>query len=318
MQPLKFLSAGWFSVVMGLAGLALAWHRAVPAMGELAAGIALVLGAGAALVFTLLAGALLLRGRRHPGAWSEDLRHPVRHVFVAAMPVSLILLATLAVALGAHGALVTAAWGLGVLAQLGVTAWVLGRWWQPGGLPWPCVTPVLFIPVVGNVLAPLAGVPLGHAEVSAAAFGVGLLFWPVVLALLVVRLAQQGPWPERLRPSTFIVIAPPAVVGLDALQFGAPPLLAWMCWGMALFAALWAGQQARRIAGQPFGLAHWGMSFPLAALAALTLRLGVPLLGLLLLALASLLVAALALATLRGLRDGSLLAPEPAAAITPA
>jgi tellurite resistance protein len=81
--------------------------------------------------------------------------------------------------------------------------------------------------------------------------------------------------------------------------------------------------QARAIAALPFGLPHWGMSFPLAALAALTLRLAGPggpmaLLGVLLLAMASLVVAALLLGTLRGLRDGSLLAPEPVAALQPA
>jgi tellurite resistance protein len=65
------------------------------------------------------------------------------------------------------------------------------------------------------------------------------------------------------------------------------------------------------------------MSFPLAALTALTLRLAAPghplaMLGITLLALTSLLVVALLLGTLRGLRDGSLLAPEPVATITPA
>ena len=60
-----------------------------------------------------------------------------------------------------------------------------------------------------------------------------------------------------------------------------------------------------------------GHEFPLAAFTALTLRLApagamsaVGALGLGLLALTSLLVAALTLATLRGLRDGTLLAPE--------
>jgi tellurite resistance protein len=185
------------------------------------------------------------------------------------------------------------------------------------------VTPALFIPIVGNVLTPLAGVPLGHGDWSAAQFGIGLLFWPVVLVLIVVRTAVQGLWPDRLKPTLFIVIAPPAVVGLSVLQLGAPPMLAWMCWGMALFSFLWVGTQARAIAALPFGLPHWGMSFPLAAFAALTLRLAQPgtpmaVAGPVLLALASLVIAALLLATLRGLRDGSLLAPEPVAPIVPA
>jgi tellurite resistance protein len=205
-----------------------------------------------------------------------------------------------------------------------VTVWVLGRWWrgnQTGGLQWASATPALFIPIVGNVLVPLAGVPLGYPEWAAAQFGIGLLFWPVITLMLVVRIALQGMWAERLLPATFIFIAPPAVVGLSALQFGAAPLVGWALWGMALFSFLWVGTLARRIANLPFGLPHWGMSFPLAALAALTLRIAptgpLAMAGVALLALTSLVVAALVLATVRGLRDGSLLAPEPVATLTP-
>ncbi len=320
--PLKFLGPPWFAVVMGLAGLALAWHRAVPLMGEMASAVALVVGALASAVFLLLAVLSVLRLSRHPAAWAEDLRHPVRHAFVAALPVSLILLATVSVALRGPDAAARAAWMLGSLAQLGVTAWVLARWWPPGGLAWPGVTPALFIPIVGNVLVPLAGLPLGHADWSAAQFGVGLVFWPVVLVLLMVRLAVAGPWPDRLRPAVFILIAPPAVVGLAALQFGAPLGVGWALWGMAAFSFVWAAAQAKAIAALPFGLPHWGLSFPLAALAALTLRLAEPgsalaVLGPVLLALATLVVCALTLATLRGLRDGHLLAPEPVASLQP-
>ena len=321
--PLRFLGPAWFAVVMGLAGLALAWYRAAPLLGEPASAVALVIAAATALAFVVLLAAVALRGQRHPEAWLEDLRHPVRHPFVAALPISLLLVATLAVALLGPSPLARSAWWLGSLAQLATTVWVLARWWrgnQAGGLQWAGLTPALFIPVVGNVLAPLAGVPLGHEAWSAAQFGVGLLFWPVVLVLIAVRVAVQGPWPERLRPAAFIVIAPPAVVGLGLLQFGAPVLLAWGCWGLALFGLLWAGTQARAIAAMPFALPHWAMSFPLAALAALSLRLSEPgtafaMLALAVLALASLLVAALLLATVRGLREGTLLAPEPVASI---
>lgn len=324
--PLKFVGTPWYSLVMGLCGLSLAWHRATPLMGEMAGAAALVLGALATMVFAVLAVATVARMRRHPEAWDEDLRHPVRHPFVAAIPISLMLLATVSVALRGPDTLAQGLWWVGSLSQLWVTVWVLSRWWrgnQAGGLQWATVTPALFIPIVGNVLAPLAGVPLGHSEWATAQFGIGLLFWPVVLVMLLVRVTVAGLWPERLRPAVFILIAPPAVIGLAVLQLGAPVGVAWGLWGVALFCFLWAGSQARAIASQPFAVPHWGLSFPLAAFAALTLRLATPgstlaVLGPVLLALATLVICVLVLGTVRGLREGSLLAPEPVAAIQPA
>ena len=53
----------------------------------------------AALIALVLAVLSLIRWQRYPQAVREDLTHPVRHVFVAAMPISLILLATVATAL---------------------------------------------------------------------------------------------------------------------------------------------------------------------------------------------------------------------------
>jgi tellurite resistance protein len=323
---LKYLFPGWYAIVMGLAGLALAWQRAVPMMGEAASALAQAVGAFAALVFVALAAATVQRLRLHPEAWAEDQRHPVRHTFIAALPVAGILLATVAVATLGPSAPAQALWWAGSVAQLGITVWVLRRWWLGngvGGLQWAGITPALLIAIVGNVLTPLAGVPLGHTEWAAAQFGIGLMFWPLVMALLVVRIAVHGIWPERLRPTAFIVIAPPSVVGLSALQLGAPLLLGWMCWGIALACLLWAGSLARQIAAMPFGLTHWAISFPLAAFSALTLRLATPggalaVLGPALLALTTLVIAALLLGTWRGLRDGTLLAPEPVAAIMPA
>ena len=312
---LKFLYPTWFSIVMGLAGLALAWHRATLLMGDAAGAAGMAISVLAALVYAALLLAAGLRARLQAQAWRDDLKHPVRHSVVAALPIGLLLLATAAVGAGLRGPWVQAAWWVASLSLLGVTLWVTTRWWAgQAGLPWASVTPALLVPIVGNVLVPLAGVPLGQPEWSAAQFGIGLLFWPVVLALLVVRIATQGMWPERLLPASFILLAPPAVAGLSAPLLGAPPALAWVLWGMAMFSLLWVGRLAQRIVSQPFGLAHWGISFPLAALTTLTLQLGqsgpMAWLGVALLALTSVVVAGLALATVHGLRSGSLLQAE--------
>lgn len=45
---LKYLYPGWYAIVMGLTSLSLAWHRATPIMGEMAAGVAVVAGGAAA------------------------------------------------------------------------------------------------------------------------------------------------------------------------------------------------------------------------------------------------------------------------------
>ena len=325
--PLKFLMPGWFAIVMGLCGLSLAWHRATPLMGEMAGAGALVLGVLAAVVALVLAGASLLRWQRHPKALAEDLNHPVRHVFVAAMPISLLLLATVATALAGPSLPARVLWLAGSIWQFTVTVWVLSRWLRPNigakdGTPfWPGITPALFIPVVGNVVPPLAGVTLGFPEWAAAQFGIGLFLWPVALTLLAVRVAVSGMWPERLLPTTFITIAPPAVIGLAALQLGAPVLLAWVAWGIGLFFLAWSATVFRRAVSQAFSVPFWAMSFPLAAFSALTLRLAqegsgaFQAVAMILLALASVVMAALALATVKGLRDGSLLAPEQVAAL---
>ena len=324
---------GWFSVVMGLCGLSLAWHAATGLLGDMADGVALVAAALAALVFVVLLVASVLRASRYPEALAEDLRHPVRHAFVAAFPVSVLLLAAVGVALSGPNPVWNGLWWLGVLTQLWATVCVLGRWLAPvtpGQGPgntglWPAVTPVLLIPVVGNVVVPLAGLPLGHEAWSAAQMGIGSFFWPIVLALVLVRRLAHSPLPDRILPAWFITLAPPAVIGVVLLQWQAPRPLVLALWGVALFSLLWLLPMARRIASQPFGLAFWALSFPLAALCTLTLKLaalhpgsgGWQTGGVVLLAITSIVVLWLGFATVRGLRDGTLLAPEPLASIQP-
>ena len=125
-----------------------------------------------------------------------------------------------------------------------------------------------------------------------------------------------------MRPSVFILIAPPSVMGLGLMLWQAPLVWPVVLWCVALGFVVLALRQLPQCFDQPFGWPMWSLSFPLTAFAALTLRLanaGVlpQLLSLVVLALASVVVAALLRWTWWGLRSGELLQPEPVPAPKP-
>ena len=322
---LEFMLPAWFAMVMGWSGLALAWLRSTPLLGDEGLGLGLVAGGFALLLFGLLCAASLVRWWAHPLAVLADLRHPVRHAFMAALPISMLLLATLGVGLFWHthawlDSLLAITWWVGSVLEMVATVWVVGRWLKPkeeGGLQWPALTPVMFIPIVGNVLAPLGGVPLGAQGWASAQMGIGLLLWPIMLALLFVRMVQAGPLPPKLAATVFVTVAPPSVLALSLLQLGASDAWAWGLWGVALFFFLLSCTQLEGLRTQPFGMPHWGMSFPLAAFSALSLRVSqleggawLQLPATVLLALTSLVILGLSFGTWRGLRHGHLLVAE--------
>jgi tellurite resistance protein len=136
--------------------------------------------------------------------------------------------------------------------------------------------------------------------------------------LLIVRMAQAGPLPARLSPSLFITLVPPSILGLDLLTLHAPLPAVWMMWGVGTFFLALSLTQLDVIRQQAFGLGHWALSFPMAAITTLTFRLAhepggawLQLPSMLLLAVTSLLILGLTLGTWRGLRHGQLLVPEP-------
>jgi tellurite resistance protein len=317
-SSVQHLGFAWFAVVMGLCGLSLAWARAVPQWGSVALQVSLGVGALATLALAALLLGQLWRLWRYPAALLADARHPLRHVFVAALPSSLVLLPTVWVVHQGYSLWADVMWMLGSAGLLVTTLGVASRWLQPGLAAadfWPGITPALFIPVVGNVLPALAGVSLGHPVWAAAQYGLAAVLWPVALALVLVRIGMLGLWPQRLLPTTFILIAPPSVLALAGHALGAPALVVHMLAGVALFFTLLSFTVLRRCLQQAFGMPFWAMSFPLAASASLGLHLS-PEPGLaqwlagVWLWLVTGVIGALLLATLRGFMRGELLQPE--------
>lgn len=263
----------FFATVMGLAGLTLALHRAETSFGWSGwASLPALVATGAS--FVLLSLFFLLKAVRHPAEFRAEWNHPVKLAFFPAISISLLLLATALLPVWPEAARII--WPIGATLQAGLTLAVLSGWIGHRPFQFMHISPAWFIPAVGNVVAPVAGVALGHLELSWLFFSAGILFWIVLLTLVMNRLIFHDPLPGRLYPTLVILIAPPAVAFLAWLQLNGGVLdpLGRILYGIALVFAALVATQVPKFMRLPFAMSWWALSFPIAALTIATLRYG--------------------------------------------
>lgn len=262
---LQHFPVSFFAVVMGLTGSAIAWRRAETLL-HWEFGIGLALSWLSMAAFVLIAVVYAAKAALHPAEVLKEFRHPVRVNFFPAMSIGLLLLAILQAE--AAPALAQALWGVGTAVHLAFTLLVMNRWIHHPGVEISHVSPAWFIPVVGNILVPIAGVRFFPADVSWFFFSVGIVFWPVLLTIVLYRLFFHAPLPQRLTPTLFILVAPPAVgcIAWVALT-GQVDAMAHVLYSVALFFTLLLASNALRFLRTPFFLSAWAYSFPLAAMA---------------------------------------------------
>ena len=302
---LQHFPISWFATVMGLTGLSIAWNRAEHYLSSGFCLSSVLLGL-TTLWFFILTGIYTAKILKYPADVMAEIRHPVKLAFVPTFSISLILLSI------AH--LQTSPdfsfwlWTLGSLLHLGLTLYVMASWIHHTRYEIAHLNPAWFIPVVGNILVPIAGLQHAAPEISWFFFSLGLFFWPVLTAIIFYRLIFHSALPERLLPTLFIFIAPPAVGCLSWVNLnGGIDGFARILYSVALVFTVLLFSQFNHFRRIPFFLSWWAYSFPLAAMTianflmakqtgvAIYLWIGSGLLGLL-----SLLVVILLWLTVRG------------------
>jgi len=297
---LQNFPVAWFSTVMGLAGLTIAWSRAEHIL-ELGFSLSTYLLGLTAFVFLLITLIYGNKVMRFPQDVLTELRHPVKHAFVPAFSIALLLLS---IALLQTAPLASYwLWVFGTLVHLSITLYVMSSWIHHTKYEIVHLNPAWFIPVVGNILVPIAGVTHAHPDISWFFFSLGLFFWPLLTALVFNRLIFHGTLPERMMPTLFIFIAPPAVGFISWVTLtGNLDNFGRVLYFVALAFTLLLVSQLRQFVRLKFFLSWWAYSFPLAAITIATLlmakltgetfyfRLSTLLLGVLTLVVAGLLV----------------------------
>lgn len=265
MQRLKFFSISWFAMVMGLSGLTIAWERAEEIL-HLPFHPSLALLTLATLAFVLLTGLYGIKVLKYREAVRKEWAHPIKMNFIPTFSIALLLLAIAWLPFSA--AYSQWLWIIGSTAQLLLTLYIVSWWVHHTQFEIVHLNPAWFIPVVGNILVPIVGIQFAPVEVSWFFFSLGMMFWPVLLAIIFYRIIFHGSLPERLLPTLFILIAPPAVGFMSYVKLtGSVDAFAQVLYNSALFFTLLLLFQARWFARLKFFLSWWAYSFPLTAIA---------------------------------------------------
>ncbi len=312
---LAHFPVSFFAMVMGTTGLALAWKRAVLVLGA-PAPVWQILTLLASGLFVLLALVYLNKLQCHWHAVREEWHHPIRKHFFPAISISFLLLAAAWVDLSHQAGQML--WIAGTVLQLAFTLGVVSSWIFHEHYQVQHTNPAWFIPAVGNIIVPVAGIHFAPAELLWFFFSIGIVFWLILLTIVLYRLFFHEPLPPRLRPTLFILLAPPAI-GFIAYtgMTGALDNFGQVLYSMALFLTLVLAVNIRRFLGLPFFISGWAYSFPLASVTIATLVMAARTnlavytwLGTALLVITSLLIAFLFFKTSQAVRNQAICVPE--------
>jgi tellurite resistance protein len=260
-----------FATIMGLCGLSIGWHKAEQ-FYQLSLTVSVWISYLALVVYLIISAFYLTKIIKHRAAFIAEFNHPIRLSFFPAFSISLILLGT--VFLTNQPVLSKWLWSVGVVLHLMFTLYVLTAWINHTHFQINHINPAWFIPVVGNILVPIAGITHAPVDISWFFFTIALVFWILLFAMVLYRMFFHDPMPQRLLPTLFILIAPPAVGFVSYMKLtGDLDPFARILYYTALFTTLLLATQLPRFIKLPFFMSWWAYSFPLAAITVATMTM---------------------------------------------
>ena len=260
-----------FSAVMGICGLGLSWREAGQVLAAPRA-IGEWLIAVGVMLFIALSALYGIKTVRYPSIVVAEFRDHSSASNFACITVAVVIVAAAILPQAPSTALFL--WAVGTGGQFVLFLTLLGRWIaEPTEIL--DAAPAWLVPIVGNVTATLAGVPLGFHETSWFLLAVGLVSWIAFLPLLLHRLIFcEDKLPQRLAPSLAIFVASPAVGCLSWLQLTGhvDAVYRFILFTALFFALLVLRLWQLAVQALPVSVAWWAYTFPSAALASALIR----------------------------------------------
>lgn len=275
-QPMRLQNfhITFFAIALGMAGFALVVQKLAGTGGsgllpwlETTATVLVYLALAVFAATLLLTLAKLIR---YPKEIARELNHPVKLNFFPL--IAKILLVLSVIYLERNMSVSYGLWLAGAVLQFAASLIIISTWMRHTHFAIEHMSPAWFIPVVGSLIVPIAGVAHGFVEISWFFFAVGLVFWMILFAIATYRMVFHEPISERLMPTLFILFAPPAIALIAYTKLTAmteagigPDVFARLLYFISLFLFMLVFMRIRELVRVKFYLSWWAYSFPLAA-----------------------------------------------------
>jgi len=252
-----------FGIALGVAGLALAWHAAVPLLG-IPQTVPDALDVLAAVLWLVLVGAYLVQG---PRIILADLRDPVLSPFVSASAITaMILAAALAADAAAAGRVLVIVF---LAATIAIGGWMTGQW-MTGRIEPDSLHPGYLLPTAaGGLIGANAAAQVHLHALAEASFGIGVICWVLLSSMIMKRLFAGPALPSALVPTMAIELGVATVAG-SAYFAVAGRTVSFLACALAGYAVLMAVVQVRLIPVYrrlSFTPGFWSFAFAYAAAA---------------------------------------------------
>ena len=260
---LQFFPIMMFAIVMGLAGLTLVYKQVSEAL-FLPSIIYLVMMICTTIIFFIILYFYLLKIMKHKNEVKKEFSHPIRINFFAASSISILILSM--IYRNTIDPLAQIFFIVGAVFHIFFTFYTI-KFWINNNLEMQHSNPAWFIPIVGNLIVPIAGKGFIDDSVLYFYFSIGIFFWIILFSIILNRIIFHNQFAPKFMPTLFILIAPPAIGFISYVKLtGNLDFFAQILFNLGLFFTILVFVMYKNFINIKFFISWWAFTFPMAAI----------------------------------------------------
>ena len=260
---LQFFPIMMFAIVMGLAGLTLVFKKVSEAL-YLPSVIYTIMMIGTTIIFFIITFMYLKKIMKHKEEVKKEFSHPIRINFFAASSISILILSM--VYKNTIDPIAQIFFIIGAVFHIFFTFYTI-KFWINNNLEMQHSNPAWFIPIVGNLIVPIAGKGFVDDSILYFYFSIGIFFWIILFSIILNRIIFHNQFAPKFMPTLFILIAPPAIGFISYIKLtGSLDFFAQILFNLGLFFTILVFVMYKNFINIKFFISWWAFTFPMAAI----------------------------------------------------